>query len=133
MMNKIFLAIKTDNPITEIYLIHRESEIAKEVWESGNKLSLQILDKLEELLTRSGHKKSEMGGIVVFEGPGSFTGLRIGTSVANALAYSYQIPIVGTSGNNWIQDGLLKLRKAKISIYVSPKYGRDPHVTKPKK
>ena len=53
-----------------------------------------------------------ISGLIVYQGPGSFTGLRIGITVANALSYSLGVKIVGTSGQNWRLDGLRALRES---------------------
>jgi tRNA threonylcarbamoyladenosine biosynthesis protein TsaB len=75
----------------------------------------------------------EVTGIIIFRGPGSFTGLRIGISTANALAYANNIPIVGATGENWRESGLKKLRKKQNDAIVLPEYGAEPHATIPKK
>ncbi len=58
-------------------------------------------------------------GIVCYEGPGSFTGLRIGLSFGNALAYTRGIPIVGARDSSWIEKGLIGFCMAptRISFY----------------
>lgn len=74
--------------------------------EVGNKKSQVILVLIDKLLKDSGFSIKDISGIEVFEGPGSFTGLRVGISVANSLAYSLGIPINGK----------------KIGEFVVPKY-----------
>jgi len=71
--------------------------------------------------------------IAVTTGPGSFTGLRIGMSVANALAYSNTIPIVASSGDNWLASGIDGLLAGKNDKIALPEYGADVHITKPRK
>lgn len=75
----------------------------------------------------------DISGIVIFEGPGSFTGLRIGISVANSLAKALQIPIVGTGGDEWIESGLKMLDSGVDERIVIPNYGSEAKVTNPKK
>lgn len=52
-----------------------------------------LLPAVENLLGRSGSRLEELEGIVVSDGPGSFTGLRIGASVAKALVHVLGIPL----------------------------------------
>jgi len=78
-------------------------------------------------------------GIIVAAGPGSFTGLRIGLSVANTIAYVQDIPIVAPASSispeDLLQKGLLMLksRGASFDEAVTPHYGSEPHITRPKK
>lgn len=126
----MILAIKTDSPIAELYLFDGDKQAAKDVWEAGNKLSLQLNEHVENLL---GKDYKKLTGIVVFQGPGSFTGLRIGITVANTLAYSLEIPIVGSTGENWLKNGVKKIKTVKRNTYVMPEYGAPPNITKPRK
>jgi tRNA threonylcarbamoyladenosine biosynthesis protein TsaB len=75
----------------------------------------------------------DLEGIVCFKGPGSFTGLRIGLSVANSSAYGLNIPIIGTKGADWQSQAIDKLLAGQSDRNVLPFYGAEPHVTKPKK
>lgn len=58
----------------------------------GSQVLLPLIIKL--LLTMNYELKT-LQGIEVETGPGSFTGLRVGVSVANALGYSLRIPVNG--------------------------------------
>lgn len=48
----------------------------------------------DELKQKTGFKLDELSGIAVSNGPGSFTGLRIGLSFGKGLAYSHDLPII---------------------------------------
>lgn len=126
----MILAIRTDNPVAELYLYEDEDLKTKDIWEAGNKMSLQLNEHIENLIQRN---YSKISGIVVFQGPGSFTGLRIGMTVANTLAYSLDIPIIGAMGEEWLKEGMKTLKSAKKGVYVMPKYGAEPNITIQKK
>jgi tRNA threonylcarbamoyladenosine biosynthesis protein TsaB len=75
----------------------------------------------------------DLDGLVVFHGPGSFTGLRIGITVMNTIAYAQSIPIVGVSGDDWAEQGMKLLHSGQGQEIVLPEYGADAHITKPRK
>lgn len=60
--------------------------------EYGSQVLLPLIDKI---LKTNKLKLQGMNGIEVETGPGSFTGIRVGVSVANALGYSLGIPVNG--------------------------------------
>lgn len=57
----------------------------------------QLLPFIDQLLHQNGLRTQELDFIACSQGPGSFTGLRIGISVAQGLAYGAGIPMVGVS------------------------------------
>ncbi|MDN5316082.1 MAG: tRNA threonylcarbamoyladenosine biosynthesis protein TsaB [Thermoanaerobacterium sp.] len=59
--------------------------------------SIILMPMIDELLKMAEIKKEEITHIAVCEGPGSFTGLRIGAATAKGLAQSLNVPIVGVS------------------------------------
>jgi tRNA threonylcarbamoyladenosine biosynthesis protein TsaB len=56
-----------------------------------------VLEDIDALLRRGGVRDSQLEGIVVGVGPGSFTGLRMGIAIARTLAFSLDIPLAGVA------------------------------------
>ncbi|WP_289623091.1 tRNA (adenosine(37)-N6)-threonylcarbamoyltransferase complex dimerization subunit type 1 TsaB [Neisseria montereyensis] len=63
--------------------------------EAGNKQSELILPNIGAMLAEAGITAADLGVLVYAQGPGAFTGLRIGTGVAQGLATPFDIPLVG--------------------------------------
>ena len=59
-----------------------------------------LLPMIQNLLLRAGASLDEITGIVLSDGPGSFTGLRVGASVAKALVQARKLPL-------WIAPSLM--------------------------
>jgi len=57
--------------------------------------SQMVLPLIEDMLHEHNVRLSDVTAITVAPGPGSFTGLRVGTTVANALGYLLDIPVNG--------------------------------------
>lgn len=129
----IILSIRTDKPEAEVGLFEDEQQIDYEVWHAHRELSVTILQKITELLDRNQKTFQDLDGVVGYKGPGSFTGLRIGLTVANTLAYGLRVPVVGSEAEAWIQDGVKRLLTGENEKITLPMYGAKPNVTKPKK
>jgi len=56
-----------------------------------------VLEDLDALLRRGGVRDSQVEGIAVGIGPGSFTGLRMGLITARTLAFAWSVPLAGVS------------------------------------
>jgi len=54
-----------------------------------------ILPQITKILKKNKKKLSDLTAIEVNVGPGSYTGLRVGLAVANALAWALKLPING--------------------------------------
>lgn len=64
-------------------------------WSSDRRQAHELLPRLLELIGEAGLALADCRAIAVGLGPGSFTGLRVGMSVAKGIAFSLGVPIVG--------------------------------------
>lgn len=120
----IILGIRTDKPQAELYLHGGGKQLGQIKWQAHLELSKTIHKRIEEILNKSSISWNDIGGIVCFKGPGSFTGLRIGLTVANAFAYAHDIPIVARRGETWFKKGIADLQAGKNDKIATPFYDR---------
>lgn len=128
----MILALRTDSPKAELYLYENNIQIDSYTWLAERRLADELLVKIEELLKKNTVEFGNLSGIIIFTGSGSFTGLRIGTTVANSLGYAQSIRVIDSDGVDWIKSGLKKLKSASNSKYVVPRYDSEPNITSPK-
>ena len=128
----MILALRSDKPEAELYLFDDGKKIAEIKWEAHRELADTILGKIKEILVNNNIADKDITGIIMHTGEGSFTGLRIGTTVANAMSYSLGVPIVSTEGDNWVNEGLGKITSSKPGNLVVPKYNAEPNISQPK-
>lgn len=129
----MLLGIKTDTAIAEFVLYDNQQCIGVYSWEADRELARHLLAKIQWFLHEHTVNINDVKGLFVFSGPGSFTGLRIGCTVMNTLAYGLTIPIVACSGSTWQQQAVEKLQAGKNDNEVIPDYGASPRVTQQKK
>ncbi|MDB5175581.1 MAG: hypothetical protein JWM81_439 [Candidatus Saccharibacteria bacterium] len=129
----IILTLRTDNPTAEIGIYNDATQLTYYTWQAHRELAETLHLTLQEQLQAQSLSLNDVQGIVVFKGPGSFTGLRIGLTVANALAESQATPIVGTMGDDWVEQGINRLLNQQSDEIVTPEYGALPHITAPRK
>jgi tRNA threonylcarbamoyladenosine biosynthesis protein TsaB len=129
----LVLTIRTDKPQAELGLYDDNEQQVYLVWEAHRELGRTIHARLAELLEAAGKSFEDIQAVVAYEGPGSFTGLRIGLTVANALAASYGWGRVGSSGDQWIPDGIARIMAGESSAIILPAYGAEANITVPRK
>lgn len=102
-------------------------------WEAGRGMAKGLLKFLEFCLSECGGSWGDLTGVVVMSGPGSFTGLRIGIVVANTIAESEELAIVGEGGEGWRERAKARLGAGENQKIVMPNYGGEANITKPRK
>ena len=129
----IILALRTDKPKSEIALYDKLKLLENVTWEAHRQLAETIHYRIKDLLHAQNKDWADIEGVIIYQGPGSFTGLRIGMSVANALASSLEIPIVSESGDEWQNIAVKKMLAGFNQKIVTPDYGSEPHITQQRK
>lgn len=79
-------ALVSDGILTAEYTIHNKKTHSQ-----------TLMPMIAEMLSMAGTEPGELDAVAVSEGPGSFTGLRIGASIAKGLAWTLKIPIIPVS------------------------------------
>ncbi|MGA3045029.1 MAG: tRNA (adenosine(37)-N6)-threonylcarbamoyltransferase complex dimerization subunit type 1 TsaB [Terracidiphilus sp.] len=96
----LLLAIDTCGPLGSVALgrlAGRDLEILGQTELEGRSYSATLVAAVGDLFAVAGVALSDVGGIVAVNGPGSFTGVRVGLSAVKGLAEGAQIPVVAIS------------------------------------
>ena len=91
----MILCLETATNLCSVALCDNERLVSlRESHDTKSHASL-ITVFIDEILKEQGLKVSNLKAIAVSRGPGSYTGLRIGVSVAKGIAYALSIPLIG--------------------------------------
>ena len=89
------LYISTKDQKSVIVQLKKGSEIVQELSEANEFGSQILLPLINKILKNNKIKFKDLVAIEVDTGPGSFTGLRVGAAVAQALGLALNIPVNG--------------------------------------
>jgi tRNA threonylcarbamoyladenosine biosynthesis protein TsaB len=128
----MIILLDTSTPVCKLSFIDGETRI-DEQWQADRELAHGLLKYIDTTLKAHSFSWKDITGIGVFEGPGSFTGLRIGLTVMNTLADTEHIPIVGAQNESWQKETIERLLSGQDDKIVMPFYGSDAHITAPRK
>lgn len=93
-MTGLWLALDTATDIASVALGSAERvRVARSV-QGARQHAAQIVPLVQHVLTVAAARLDELAGIIVGDGPGSFTGLRIGWAAAKGLAQDRGLPLV---------------------------------------
>lgn len=91
-----YLAIETSTEACSVALVHGDEVIERSEIAPRRHAEL-VLPMADELLAEAGLKREALQGIAVGRGPGAFTGVRLGVSLAQGMALALDIPVVTVS------------------------------------
>ena len=129
----MILLIDTSTANCHLTLYDEGTLLLEDAWHADQELAEKLLGYIQEKIAQVGKTLEDISGIGIMKGPGSFTGLRISASVCNTLAADRNIPIVGTSGDEWQSNARERLGSGEDDQIILPDYGRPARITKPRK
>jgi tRNA threonylcarbamoyladenosine biosynthesis protein TsaB len=107
----------------------------KEIAEEGYSHAERLHVFIEEIIKEAGIKWNDLSAIAVSQGPGSYTGLRIGVSAAKGLCYALDVPLIAVdtlqalASQVVLSDGLIipMIDARRMEVYsaiFAPNYER---------
>lgn len=91
------LSIDTSNYPLGVALIEEDKVIGEYITYIKKNHSVRAMPAIEQLLKDCGIETKDLTKVVVANGPGSYTGVRIGVTLAKTLAWSLGIPLIPVS------------------------------------
>lgn len=107
------LAIDTATDYLYLSLILDDTEVGTVYTKGSQNHSVTIIPLLEELLKQQNWTLKDINQVIIGIGPGSYTGVRIGVSIAKMIGYLNQVEVLSVSS-------LLLLSTSSESEYVMP-------------
>jgi len=92
-----FLSIETATDVCCVAIHDAQQVIDNMVYLEANMHGNILNQLIEDILFKNKINIKEISAIAIGEGPGSYTGMRIGMSVAKGLCYALDIPLIGIS------------------------------------
>ena len=102
----LLLAFETSAKAASVALFEGEKLLGEQYQNTGLTHSQTLLLMAESLLSQCGKTPQEVQAVAVANGPGSFTGVRIGVATAKGFAWGGEIPIYGVSTLEAMARGL---------------------------
>ncbi|NJL94040.1 MAG: tRNA (adenosine(37)-N6)-threonylcarbamoyltransferase complex dimerization subunit type 1 TsaB [Anaerolineae bacterium] len=117
----MLLAIDTATRYLSIALHDGQSLLAEHSFYSDQQHTVQLSPMISRLLAEGGFQPAELSVLALAQGPGSFSGLRVGFGVAKGLATALRIPLVGVPTLDILA---LATPRAKATLWAVAQAGR---------
>lgn len=98
------LAFDTSSTALSVALLEDENLVAETSLTVKKNHSISLMPTIDFLVAQAGWRPADLERIVVAEGPGSYTGLRVAVATAKTLAYALKIDLVGVSSLQALTD-----------------------------
>lgn len=91
----MILAIETATDVCSVAFCDKDGDLAEKRVEERGSHSEQLFLFIEELMEEHDFSIADLSAVLVSEGPGSYTGLRIGASAVKGLLFGTEVPLYG--------------------------------------
>lgn len=118
------LAIDTSNYTLGIAVMDEEKVVGEYMTNIKKNHSVRVMPAIETLLMDCDLTVKDLSKIVVAKGPGSYTGVRIGVTIAKTLAWTLNIPLVGISSLEVLAAGVGRYFSGSVSPLFDARRGQ---------
>ncbi len=122
----MLLAIDTATTWTGIACYNESGLLGECVWNSGRNHTAQVLPQLSMLMQHLQRTPRDLRAVAVAIGPGSWSGLRVGMSIAKGLACASDLPLIGLSTLDTLA---YQHQQPACTIYPIVRLGRERFAT----
>lgn len=129
----LILAINTASKETAVALVEGKPPdatlLTEQSWVSEANESQKVLPAIQEMLQKTDKTWEDLSEIFVVKGPGSYTSLRVGITIANTLAWKLDIPML-TTDTFEIWEARLSEKERQSKHHIAIQSGRDKFLLK---
>jgi tRNA threonylcarbamoyladenosine biosynthesis protein TsaB len=120
----LLLSLETSSQACSVALHNNGLLLASREIETPRSAASQLAVMIRDVLNESKLKTSDLHGVVIASGPGSYTGLRIGVATAKGLCYALGVPLIAINtlhllayqGKNWLQKTEVNEQMSEILL-----------------
>lgn len=114
------LSIETSTTVCSVALSKDGHTIASLEEHQANSHATILTVLINQLLSNEGISASQLSAVAVSSGPGSYTGLRIGVSVAKGICYASKIPLIALPTLQIMAANAVSKMETKENILICP-------------
>lgn len=118
------LAIDTSNAALGVALLEGDKVLGEYMTNLKKNHSIRIMPAIQMLMNDCEKVPGDLTKIVVAKGPGSYTGIRIGVTIAKTLAWTLKIPLVGISSLEVLAAGTSRYFSGAVSPLFDARRGQ---------
>lgn len=119
------LAIETAGNACSVALMMSEEYIIEYSIKLRHVQSEKLVSLVDQVLNEADMKANKLASVAVSVGPGSFTGLRIGVSVAKGIAFGVNIPVCPVPTFDALAFQIASFLPDTTNFYIANKVNRD--------
>lgn len=93
----VILSLETSTDVCSVALHDEKNLLAEEVLQEPQAHASRLAPLIDKVIRESGMVAKDITAVAVSMGPGSYTGLRIGTSTAKGLCFALGVPLIAVS------------------------------------
>ena len=135
---RLILAIDTAGSPSTVLLAQGSKIIQEKTWSDLHTQSEKTLPYIEQLLEQTNSGLEDIDLIIANQGPmdqsqkpASFTGLKVGITIANGLSLALKIPVIGVSLKDQKMAGVVENSDYpdQEQDFIKPIYSKEPNIT----